>query len=386
MFTGFATENPTNVRVWDFCRSSAGLPLPVITLTDDCEEYQIVLTGGVPVNNDVGMRLYLPAARIEGKKITIVNSKLNNGNNQRVDIFSSDVGATTLSSSGTTSPIFSLGPGASISLIYSKYLNFRATAGEFTTGWISLDSSSPNANSRYTAVVGGNGISATNRTSTAVGGSYNWVTGSEATVVGGTSSTASGSFSAVIGGSYNTVSGQNAGVFAGSYGSADAPYATVVGGYKGNAKGITGNTVFAANYAAGGGLTAPQSAKLVLGVRTTDATLTTLISNFSAPSGGNQVFVNSTGAAYYFRGSVVATDGTNAKGWSIEGVIKRTGAGTSMVGTPTVTSSYGDAGTASWAVSVVADTTFNCISVRVTGAAATTIAWVGEINTTEGVL
>jgi hypothetical protein len=143
--------------------------------------------------------------------------------------------------------------------------------------------------------------------------------------------------------------------------------------------------VFPANFSAGAGIGKAQSAKLVLGVRTTDATLTTLVSDFSAAFSTNQVALNLTSSAYYFRGSVVATDGTSAKGWSIEGVIKRNSGGTtSMVGTPTVTSSYGDAGAAAWAVSVVADATFNCISVRVTGAAGTTIAWVCEINTSEG--
>ena len=71
--------------------------------------------------------------------------------------------------------------------------------------------------------------------------------------------------------------------------------------------------------------------------------------------------------------------------WTIHGAIKRgaNAASTAMVGTPTVVMSHFDAGAATWVVAVTANTTLGCITVTVTGAAATTIRWVAKIQTTE---
>ena len=79
------------------------------------------------------------------------------------------------------------------------------------------------------------------------------------------------------------------------------------------------------------------------------------------------------------------TGGGNTKGWTIEGVIKR-GAGvgtTALVGTPTVTSLYADAGASTWTIAVTADTTNGGLAVTFTGQAATTIRTVAQIRTTE---
>jgi hypothetical protein len=129
-----------------------------------------------------------------------------------------------------------------------------------------------------------------------------------------------------------------------------------------------------------------QSALLLLGRQTTDATPTVLSSNTSAASTTNQVILPNN-AAYSFSGEVIA--GVTAAGdtarWTIDGAIKRgaNAASTAMVGTPTVTMTHNDAGAAAWAVAVTADTTNGGIKVEVTGAAATTIRWVCKINTTE---
>jgi hypothetical protein len=129
-----------------------------------------------------------------------------------------------------------------------------------------------------------------------------------------------------------------------------------------------------------------QAALLVLGVQTTDATATALRSNTSAAGTTNQVILPNN-SAYFFRGEVVSgvTGGGDTKGWTIEGVIKR-GAGvgtTALVGTPTVTSLYADAGAATWALAVTADTTNGGLRVTFTGQASTTIRTVCQIRTTE---
>jgi hypothetical protein len=82
-------------------------------------------------------------------------------------------------------------------------------------------------------------------------------------------------------------------------------------------------------------------------------------------------------------GTVTATSLT--KGWNIEGAIMRTSAvgGTRLIGSPTVTSSFGDTGTSGWSIAVAADTTNGGLKVTFTGAAATTIRTVAQIQTTE---
>jgi hypothetical protein len=129
-----------------------------------------------------------------------------------------------------------------------------------------------------------------------------------------------------------------------------------------------------------------QSALLLLGRQTTDATATVLTSNTSAAGTTNQVILPNN-SAYSFSGEVIAgvTGGGNAARWTINGAIKRgaNAASTTMVGTATVTMSHFDVGAAAWVVAVTADTTNGGIAVTVTGAASTTIRWVCKINTTE---
>ena len=125
---------------------------------------------------------------------------------------------------------------------------------------------------------------------------------------------------------------------------------------------------------------------MVLARQTTDATATILTSNTSAASTTNQVILPNN-SAYYFKGTVVAgvTGGGNTKGWTVEGVIKRgaNAASTALVGTPTVLSSYGDAGATTWALTATADTTNGGLAITFTGQAGTTIRAVAQITTTE---
>ena len=129
-----------------------------------------------------------------------------------------------------------------------------------------------------------------------------------------------------------------------------------------------------------------QLATLLLGVQTTDATVTTLRSNTSAAGTTNQVILPNN-SAYTFQGTVIAniTGGGNTSGWKFEGVIKRgaNAASTTLVAAVTPTVIAQDAGAATWVVAVTADTTNGGIKVEVTGAAATTIRWVCKIETTE---
>jgi hypothetical protein len=125
---------------------------------------------------------------------------------------------------------------------------------------------------------------------------------------------------------------------------------------------------------------------LVLVKQTTDATATVLTSDTNAAGTINQVILPNN-SAYYFKGEIVAgvTGGGNTKGWYIEGVIKRgaNAAATALVGSPTVTSNYADAGASTWSIAVTADTTNGGLAVTFTGQAGTTIRTVAQIRTTE---
>ena len=160
------------------------------------------------------------------------------------------------------------------------------------------------------------------------------------------------------------------------------------GGVYGNTRSILGYHAFPACDNPLGSTTAgvSQAALLILARQTTDATATVLRSNSAAASGINQITLP-INSAFYFRGEVVSgvTGGGATKGWYIEGVIKKgaTNATTALVGTPTVTSLYADAGAATWALAVTADTTNGSLAVTFTGQAATTIRTVCQIRTTE---
>ena len=230
--------------------------------------------------------------------------------------------------------------------------------------------------------------------SVVVGGIKNTASGIASVVVGGgydgssvVANTASGTSSFVGSGIGNLASGIGASVLGGFQNTANSILATVLGGRYATTRGIAGNMAFApCNVPITSSAGVSQGAMLVIARQTTDATATVLTSDTSAASGTNQVILPNN-SAYYFKGAVIAgvTGAGNTKGWSIEGVIKR-GAGvgtTALVGTPTVTSLYADAGAATWAVTATADTTLGGLKITVTGQASNTIRWVCELDTTE---
>jgi hypothetical protein len=198
-------------------------------------------------------------------------------------------------------------------------------------------------------------------------------------VVGGGNNQATGSYS-FIGGGGDAGTAANRNVASGDW-------SAILGGRGGTTRGITGFQAFPAcsiPIASGAGYS--QGGLLVLGTQTTNATATVITSDGLVASTSNQVILPNN-SAYFFTGEVIAgvTGGGNTKGWTIEGVIKRgaNAAATSIVGTATVTSTYADAGAATWAVTATANTTLGGLAITVTGQAATTIRWVAQIRTTE---
>jgi hypothetical protein len=221
--------------------------------------------------------------------------------------------------------------------------------------------------------------------SVVAGGRANTASGAASFIGGGTSMTASGSNSVAVGGASHNVSGSFAAAV-GGFANSPSGVGSFVTGNRGNARTITGINTFSGWTVIDTNFGSAQSSLLILGKQTTDATPTALASDSSAAGTTNQVILPNN-SAYFFRGEVISgkTAAGDTKGWTIEGVIKRgaNAASTALVGTPTVSSLYGDAGAATWAIAVTADTTNGGLAVTFTGQLATTIRVVAQIRTTE---
>jgi len=269
--------------------------------------------------------------------------------------------------------------------------NHSTVGGGGWAGGVSANSAANRATGDWATIAGGSGGLASGNNSTIGGGGYligngNTASGQSSTVAGGYSNTVSGFAATCIGGNSNIANG-NYGVVGGANNNNNAANSVIAGGQYGLARSVLGNFVMpacGAPIAAVQGVS--QIAFVVLGRQTTDATPTVLASDPNTPAGFNQVALPNN-SAYYFKGSVIAgvTGAGNTKAWSIEGAIKRGGGAltTVLVGSPTVTSLYADAGAAAWVVAVTVDTTYGALAITVTGQAATTIRWVAKIETTE---
>ncbi len=108
--------------------------------------------------------------------------------------------------------------------------------------------------------------------------------------------------------------------------------------------------------------------------------------NGSGASATNQLTLRNNSASRV-RLTAVARDVVtfDSKEWSTEILIKRgaNAAATSIVGTPTVTSTFADAGASAWTLAVSADTTNGALAVTVTGAGSNNIRWQVELMTNE---
>jgi hypothetical protein len=266
----------------------------------------------------------------------------------------------------------------------------RTGSGQVASGLNSaIGGGSNNSATASSSYVGGGSNNTASGNGSFVGGgaSNSTLTNSQSTICGGSNNTASGGQSFVGGGLSNTASGSSSTVCGGDVNTANGPHSFIGGGRNGTTRSITGNHVFpACNAPVAATAGASQATLLILGRQTLDATATVLASNSNTAATTNQVTLPNN-SAYSFSGEVIAgvTGAGNAARWTIDGAIKRgaNAASTVMVGTPTVTMTHNDAGASAWVVAVTADTTLGCITVTVTGAAATTIRWVCRIETTE---
>ncbi len=127
-----------------------------------------------------------------------------------------------------------------------------------------------------------------------------------------------------------------------------------------------------------------QYGKTVLRLATTDATASVLTTDGITAAANNQVTLPNA-SAYTFSGIIVArqqnSGGTQSAAWKVEGLIRRdaNAASTTLVAS-TVTAISNVPG---WTLALSANTTLGCLTVTATGAAATNIRWVANIDTVE---
>jgi hypothetical protein len=128
-----------------------------------------------------------------------------------------------------------------------------------------------------------------------------------------------------------------------------------------------------------------QSSIFVLRQRTTDATPGVLNSDGGSGGSTNDQIILPNNSAYAFHGTIVAREqasaGTDCAAWKIEGLIRREGSAGTTVLVNSATTVIDN--TPSWGLALSADTTNGGLKIEVTGAAATNIAWNGNIHTSE---
>jgi hypothetical protein len=284
---------------------------------------------------------------------------------------------------GTTTGGNKRGVGAT-DLQKSRSANTQVASG---SNAVILGGINNTSNSGSSFVGGGESNTASGSAAFVGGGVSNSASSSRSVVVGGAENNCSAGWSFLGGGQNNTVSGQLAVVAGGFFNTANGYASFIGGGTYGSTRSIRGNHVFpACDSPIASALGVTQSAILLLGRQTTDATATVLSSNNLAASNTNQVALPNN-SAYFFKGSVIAgvTGGGNTKAWEFKGAIKRgaNAAATSIVGSVINDVIASDAGASTWDITITADTTNGAIAVTVTGAASTTIRWVCKIETTE---
>lgn len=230
---------------------------------------------------------------------------------------------------------------------------------------------------------------ASGESSNILGGMDNRASGYYSSVLGGAGNRADAYYSVVLGGTGNFAEVYASTTIGGYYNSANALYSVALGkqaSAKRYAEVAMSNGAWATDYSAGANK--GQSSVLSLTDTTGNAITDTLVfaptsdSSGLAPrvwTYGNCMKIDS-GYAWNFRAEVIArSDVGDVGSWTITGAIKRVGATTSMVGTPTVITQALDTGLAGATVTAVADDTNDALFILNTGVAAKNMRWFATV-------
>ena len=276
------------------------------------------------------------------------------------------------------------GSGAIVAQVPDDTATGGNKRGLYAIDWQRFRSSAEQvASGSYASIGGGSNNTAHASYASIGGGSSNTAYESYASVGGGSSNTASGYSSTIGGGSLNTASGSYASIGGGSNNTASGYSSSIGGGSSATTNGIQGLLSYGF---AGGTLGQNQMSFFGGRANTADATPTRITADAGSASASNQLTLRDD-SAFRVRGTVVARNtGTNdAKEWTFEALIKRgtNAAATSIVGTPTLTSTFADTAAASWAIAISADTTNGALAITGTGAASTSIRWTAVVHSIE---
>lgn len=268
--------------------------------------------------------------------------------------------------SNTINPFF-MGQGAVIS--GGQYNSITTVGGTNTIG-------------------GGSSNSITSGTQNTIGGgSSNTISGTSdlSSITGGDSNTASGICGSILGGSGNAItsSANYAAITGGISNRADASCSIVLGGASGTTRGIIGSVVMPASFNPVGYSRGNQQLRYLIVGGSPETTSTRMRSDGEPVSNTNQLYVP-VGCAYYVVGSAVAfsIDLDAAKQWEFKCLVKNSGSGIVIVGSPSVTSTFGDSSASAWSLAISADSINNCLAVDVVGDAVATRC-VCKISTVE---
>jgi len=255
----------------------------------------------------------------------------------------------------------------------------RALATEVASGTNStIGGGAANTASGAYACVPGGGSCIASGSASMCAGSGTVASGNGAFAVG-TNATAAGHGSCAIG---NTTYAGGLNSFAcGAVATAGREYSIATGYYSNAsvvAKRVHGGGIFATTGDA-------QEGSLPQFTTTVNATPTILtVGGLSAGIYTTDTLPNNS--AFALNGLVVARSSTGvSSAWRISGLVKRDvgAATTALVGAATVTLIAQDAGAVTWAVTLIADTTLGSAEIQVTGAAATTIRWFANLESSE---
>lgn len=285
--------------------------------------------------------------------------------------------------------IVAKGTGATLAQIPDNTTTGGNKRGTRSTDWQKQRSNAAMvASGLYSVIIGGRDNTAS--VDYSIAGGFNNTSSAQSATAIGEGNTASAAYSVALGNA-NSASGQAA-VAIGDTNTATAAGAAAVGsnltasgqfsfasGYLSSTRAVYGLRSHASgNFAAVGDA---QRVGLVVRSNTTDATATAMTSNGSATASATNQIILPTGSAGKFRGEAVSRQNSTGDTayFTFVGAIKNVGGTVSLVGTPTVTQDFADAGATTWALAITADNTNKCLRLTFTGEAAKTIRSVASI-------
>ena len=204
-------------------------------------------------------------------------------------------------------------------------------------------------------------------------------TGNQSVIGGGSRNTASGTDSVVGGGNTNSSSATGATVSGGAQNTASGVYSWVPGGIYGLTRGLSGAFAYAS-----GRRSADGDAQVIgqpVRRTTTDATPVSLATD-GTPAAATVMVLPANSTLMVTAIVAARSSGGDSAGWIAQALFKRDGSNnTTRLGTATVTAiGTPDAAINTATIGLVANDTLEAAEIQVTGVAATTIYWVGELK------